>query len=167
MRDFQTTPHCVYALIEDGRVVYVGCSLNPERRFAQHKAKGKCSKTAEMRIIRWYDGPRKARNAEAFYIRKLWPERNSHLKHLHHRKARAVWFSHPRMADRNILALMPGWTLFAAKLAFGSRGVYFLKQRKVNEAGRAAGFQAQWSKDALYRALGSRGVPAGPKMKQN
>lgn len=36
---------------------------------------------------------------------------------------------------------------------------------KIKEVGRAAGFKSDWSKDALYRALGKRGVFAGRKMK--
>ena len=36
---------------------------------------------------------------------------------------------------------------------------------KVNEAGRAAGFKADWSAAMIYKYVGPRGVPAGPKMK--
>lgn len=35
---------------------------------------------------------------------------------------------------------------------------------EINKVGRALGFKRAWSKDALYREFGKRGVPAGPKI---
>lgn len=35
-----TDRYCVYDLIEDGVVVYVGLSLNPARRLRDHKRSG-------------------------------------------------------------------------------------------------------------------------------
>jgi len=36
--------------------------------------------------------------------------------------------------------------------------------KHINEVGESLGFKGKWSKNALYNAIGKRGMPAGPKV---
>lgn len=76
---YLATPHCVYGLIEDGEIVYVGCTKNPVGRLKQHKSVKKVSKAATLREIRWYSTPLMAWRYERFYIRKLKPRLNKNM----------------------------------------------------------------------------------------
>lgn len=112
---------CVYDLIEDGVVVYVGLSLKPTRRLKDHKRAGKCRSNATVREVCWYD-LRAGREAEERRIQELRPRGNTIFNVMPKEQARKIWCSHLRSwTNADAVARMPGWSVDMARSHFGPR----------------------------------------------
>ena len=112
-------PNCVYALLDSGRIVYIGCSCNPEQRFQMHRWSRNLPPTVTMRVLRWYKRLGTASKWEGYYIEKFQPDWNIVGKRLIRTKARKIWMNR-RLTKREALERMPGWTAYAAKWALGN-----------------------------------------------
>jgi len=69
-------PTAVYEILDGDQVIYVGSGVNPSVRFADHRAKGKLPDGAALRIVRWYDTRKEARQAETKSIAEKSPRLN-------------------------------------------------------------------------------------------
>lgn len=60
------------ALNHSGEIIYVGISVNPERRWEQHKCRQPwAAEIASWRILEWHDSEAEARARETALIRQL------------------------------------------------------------------------------------------------
>lgn len=56
---------CVYDIVLDGEIIYIGMTGDPKVRFRDHKRTGVASEGAEMKIVKWYKTRHEAFKAEA------------------------------------------------------------------------------------------------------
>lgn len=68
----------LYDIIENGDLVYVGITLRPKQRLAEHKARGLVSRSATIKIVRTFKTDIGARRAERLRIEQHRPIRNSY-----------------------------------------------------------------------------------------
>ena len=114
-------PHCVYALYDGDRLLYIGCSRVPDVRLRIHRTPKNFGRSVTMKIIRWYSGIRQATRYEQYYIEKLQPPHNKRLNNrMSSREARKIWRNR-HYTMKQALALMPGWKEFMARTMLGKR----------------------------------------------
>ena len=66
----------LYELLDDGRIVYVGVTVEPKNRLAAHKATKPNGSVLTMRVLRWFGCRKQAEFAERKRIKELEPELN-------------------------------------------------------------------------------------------
>jgi len=64
---------CVYDVILNGVIVYVGQTVDPKSRWAQHRYAKRFPKGVEFKVHQWYDTVRDARIAEGVRQRDIKP----------------------------------------------------------------------------------------------
>lgn len=64
---------CVYDIVLNGEVVYVGMTKQPKVRYYQHKITGVCSEGAKLVIHKWYNYREDASVAELERQQELRP----------------------------------------------------------------------------------------------
>jgi hypothetical protein len=67
---------CVYDILVDGELVYVGCTRDPKKRIWYHKARGKVPRSAVLKVRRRFASHGRALIAERDRIMKLTPPLN-------------------------------------------------------------------------------------------
>lgn len=67
---------CVYDIITDGELVYVGITNKPDVRMNHHKSTGIAQKRSSMIVVEWHDTRRGALDAERKRIKELKPPLN-------------------------------------------------------------------------------------------
>jgi hypothetical protein len=110
----------VYEIIYEGAVLYVGLSINPERRFKEHRKTGVAPAGAILRKVSFHRNWGEAQAAELARIQELCPPKNKMGVKLADEAAFAIWsdFSVP---EKERLSKMWGWTRQTAKYAFDRR----------------------------------------------
>lgn len=118
----------VYELIGDGQVLYIGATANPTKRGYAHRALKPIDYWPQIRIVRWFKTRAAALKLEASMIRRKKPPLNMQhtgrrrVKRENARQARKIWFSHPELFTRELVALLPpGWSYWTALREFGPR----------------------------------------------
>lgn len=66
----------MYELLLDGKVVYVGITVQPDQRLKEHQADKPNGADLTMRIVRWFECRKEAEHAERNRIKQLEPELN-------------------------------------------------------------------------------------------
>ena len=66
-------PYCVYGLVENGVIVYVGYTQDRAERLRSHKSNHVCSRDATMKILGRYSSVTSALKHETYWIQKLRP----------------------------------------------------------------------------------------------
>jgi|GEM_PF-6406442 len=110
----------VYDIIYEGVVLYVGLSINPERRFKEHRKTGVAPSGAILRKVSFHRNWGDAQAAEIARIQKLCPPKNKMGVKLADDAAFAIW-SDLSMPEKEKLSKMWGWTRQTAKYAFDRR----------------------------------------------
>jgi excinuclease UvrABC nuclease subunit len=77
-------PAAVYRqYAEDGTLLYIGCSLNPDRRTGQHRSRSKWGRLIHRFDEQWFATEREALAAERDAIAAEHPRFNVRLKKRH------------------------------------------------------------------------------------
>jgi len=117
----------VYELIVNGVPVYIGCTANPERRRYAHMAHRPLEGWPSINVLTRHRTRTAALRAEAKLIKDRQPPLN--LQHTGRKRsgrmpeetARKIWHSSKRKTNAQLLALMPGWTIWTARARLGQR----------------------------------------------
>lgn len=64
MKNEQSERTCVYDIVRNGEVIYVGLTADPKARMAQHRARRTVPKDSVMVVHRWYEDKDSALFAE-------------------------------------------------------------------------------------------------------
>jgi predicted GIY-YIG superfamily endonuclease len=116
---------CVYDVMHNGKLIYVGMSKTPDKRLSWHKSRGNVPRDAVVRVVAWYDSRRDALYAEAVRIAEKKPPLNEKWCRTRSpdampiEKAFKLWTS-SKLTTKQKLARMRGWTLSMARQRFGS-----------------------------------------------
>jgi len=102
-------------------VIYVGLTLDPHARLAQHIKVGLCARVARVVEFSWHDDLAEARRAETAAIQAFRPPRNIRDNRMQEALARKIWHSDPYASNDAILLQMPGWKQWTARIKFGPR----------------------------------------------
>lgn len=91
---------CVYDIVTDGVIVYVGITNNPKYRYTQHKYSGVAGKNSRMAVVKWHDTRRLALDAEAKRIEQIRPELNFYReKRVKEEKEEFDWVAQRKKID--------------------------------------------------------------------
>lgn len=122
-------PYHVYKILEGEDVAYVGRTVDPKRRWHDHRSSGRFAPDAVMVVIGKSSSFSRAYDMEARAIVEFRPRLNKHINCCERRanamstdEARKVWLETPlTVPTAEVLAAMPGWTRNMAYYRFGSR----------------------------------------------
>lgn len=96
---------CVYDLVLDGEIVYVGMTVRPAERRLHHKSyKGGVHPSAEFKIVEWYENSKAARIAERDRIIALKPRYNVKELPTDSATTRARKYTDYKAADQRMIA---------------------------------------------------------------
>lgn len=66
----------VYDIYSAGKLIYVGISRRPKKRYENHKTRERVPRSSELRVVEWHDSLDEARCAEKKRIKALRPPLN-------------------------------------------------------------------------------------------
>jgi predicted GIY-YIG superfamily endonuclease len=116
------TKFCVYEMRDrKGNVLYIGFTLNPQKRLSTHLRTGRFPKGSLLVPVSWHGDVLSVREAERALIQAKRPPMNKLCNQMPDDEARAIWFSDPHEPKRIVLGRMDDWSEDMALMRFGPR----------------------------------------------
>lgn len=107
----------VYDVIDGGILIYVGLSIDPDRRLREHKKSGIAGPSATVSRVSLHTDWNDARDAEWKRIQQLMPSKNKMGIKLPDAEAFAIW-TDDTLSKKQKLDRMWGWSRSSAGAAF-------------------------------------------------